>query len=84
MTKIVPNTTTPVITVAKKRGRKSKNEIALANAIVDVNVQQIQDNINVIIEENITGTGTENLLNSEIFFDGEENKNLILAQFFLI
>ena len=30
MTKIVPNTTTPVITVAKKRGRKSKNEIALA------------------------------------------------------
>ena len=83
MTKSVPNTTTPVITVAKKRGRKAKN------AIVDVNVQ-IQDNINVIIEENITstgtststctGTGTEDLLNSEIFFDGEENKNLILEE----
>ena len=83
MTKSVPNTITPVITVAKKRGRKSKNEIALANAIVDVNVQ-IQDNINVIIEENITSTGTstgtEDLLNSEIFFNGEENKNLILEE----
>ena len=70
------NTTANVIAVPKKRGRKSKAEVA---AVLE-NIQ-IQENINVIIEETSTVTGTENLLNADNFFNSEEeNKNLILDE----
>lgn len=64
---------TEIITVAKKRGRKSKKEIELAQQAQN----KIQENINVIIEEtnNFSSVDNiENLLDNDDYDDCEENE----------
>ena len=64
---------TEIITVAKKRGRKSKKEIELAQQ----SQNKIQENINVIIEEtnNFSSVDNiENLLDNDDYDDCEENE----------
>jgi hypothetical protein len=64
---------TEIITVAKKRGRKSKKDIELAQQAQN----KIQENINVIIEEtnNFSSVDNiENLLDNEDYDDCEENE----------